>query len=180
MIETMRLRLRRWRMAEARAFKAIAGEPRVARFLGPGPTLARARAIIAAQNAMLDATGHCFWAIEARDSPVGKGEVFGWCGIKLGPDHSPIAGLPEIGWTLHPNHQRQGLATEAACAVRDWTWAHTDHPRLHAITTPANTASRAVMTRIGMTRVEDGDFDHPALAAGDPLRRHVTYAIDRP
>jgi hypothetical protein len=31
-----------------------------------------------------------------------------------------------------------------------------------------------------MTRLPDGDFDHPALAPGDPLRRHLTYAIERP
>lgn len=31
-----------------------------------------------------------------------------------------------------------------------------------------------------MIRVPDGDFDHPALAQGDPLRAHLTYAIDRP
>jgi hypothetical protein len=31
-----------------------------------------------------------------------------------------------------------------------------------------------------MRYVEGGDFDHPALAAGDSLRRHVLYRIDRP
>jgi hypothetical protein len=31
------------------------------------------------------------------------------------------------------------------------------------------------MQRIGMTRTEADDFDHPALPAGHPLRRHVLY-----
>ncbi len=52
-------------------------------------------------------------------------------------------------------------------------------PRLVAFTVPANTRSRAVMARLGMARVEDGDFDHPGLAEGHPLRRHVLYAIDQ-
>jgi RimJ/RimL family protein N-acetyltransferase len=45
---------------------------------------------------------------------------------------------------------------------------------------PANTASWGLMIRIGMTRVEHGDFDHPALPPGHRLRRHLLYAIDRP
>jgi hypothetical protein len=33
------------------------------------------------------------------------------------------------------------------------------------------------MQRIGMTRRADLDFDHPALAADNPLRRHVAFDI---
>ena len=53
-------------------------------------------------------------------------------------------------------------------------------PTVWAITVPANTASRALMERLGMTRVVDGDFDHQKLAEDDPLRRHLLYRIDRP
>ena len=56
-----------------------------------------------------------------------------------------------------------------------WAWAHTERARLVAITTPGNTRSWGLMERLGMTRRADGDFDHPALAEGDPLRRHLTY-----
>jgi hypothetical protein len=31
-----------------------------------------------------------------------------------------------------------------------------------------------------MVRVKNGDFEHPSLAEGDPLRRHILYRIDRP
>jgi RimJ/RimL family protein N-acetyltransferase len=40
-----------------------------------------------------------------------------------------------------------------------------------------NTRSQAVMERIGMVRDVDGDFDHPLLPEGSPLRRHVLYRI---
>jgi hypothetical protein len=36
------------------------------------------------------------------------------------------------------------------------------------------------MQRIGMTRDVDGDFDHPALPEGNPLRRHLLYRISAP
>ena len=49
-----------------------------------------------------------------------------------------------------------------------------------AITVPTNLRSRAVMERIGMVYAQGEDFDHPALPAGDPLRRHVLYRIARP
>jgi RimJ/RimL family protein N-acetyltransferase len=176
MIETERVLLRRWRPADARAYKAIASHPAVARTLGKPPTLAKARATVATQNALLDATGSCFWALEMRAT----GAFGGWCGIKPGPDGTPVAGVPEIGWTLHPDLHGRGLATEAAGAVLAWAWAHTEHPRVYAITTPGNAASLAVMRRLGMAEVPGSRFEHPALAEGDPLRPHVTYAIERP
>ena len=174
MIETERLRFRRWRIKDARAYQALARA--VSATLGQPPTLARARAIIAAQNATLDAAGFCFWPLQLK----GDERFAGWCGVKFGPDHSPIAGEPEIGWTLQPDLHGQGLAREAASAVLAWFWAHTERDRLFAITTPGNARSCGLMERLGMTRVPGGDFDHPALAEGDPLRRHITYRADRP
>lgn len=35
------------------------------------------------------------------------------------------------------------------------------------------------MQRIGMTRDEAGDFDHPRIEVGHRLRRHVFYRISR-
>jgi ribosomal-protein-alanine N-acetyltransferase len=48
-----------------------------------------------------------------------------------------------------------------------------------AFTTTLNTRSQAVMERIGMTRDAGGDFDHPGLPEGSPLRRHVLYRSRR-
>jgi hypothetical protein len=36
------------------------------------------------------------------------------------------------------------------------------------------------MARLGMTRVADGDFDHPAMPDTSPFKRHILYRIDRP
>jgi hypothetical protein len=35
------------------------------------------------------------------------------------------------------------------------------------------------MERLGMTRDPRDDFEHPALAPGDPLRPHVLYRLAR-
>jgi len=36
------------------------------------------------------------------------------------------------------------------------------------------------MRRLGMTRDVAGDFEHPALPPGNPLRPHVLYRLPRP
>ena len=42
----------------------------------------------------------------------------------------------------------------------------------------ADSGSWGLMERLGMTRRPDLDFDHPGLAATDPLCPHIVYAID--
>ena len=49
-----------------------------------------------------------------------------------------------------------------------------------SFTVPGNLRSRRVMERIGMVRDPSGDFDHPAIPEGHPLRRHVLYRVARP
>jgi len=43
-----------------------------------------------------------------------------------------------------------------------------------------DTASWTVMERLGMSRMADGDFDHPDVHDDSALKRHIRYRIDRP
>ena len=175
MIETARLALRRWRDDDVAPFHAMGQDAEVMRHLGPAMSAEDCRATVARQNAIADAYGRCFFAMERRADAA----FLGFCGIKPGPAGTPIAGEPEIGWRLCRAAWGHGYATEAARAVLAAEWQRgVNH--VAAITVPANARSRAVMERIGMARVTDGDFDHPALPPGDPLRRHVLYRIARP
>lgn len=176
MIETARLILRRWCDADTGPFYEMGQDAEVMRHLGPLMARAEAAAIVARVNAQIDADGHGFWAVERR----ADGAFLGFCGIQRGPAGTPIADLPEIGWRLARTAWGQGYAREAAQASLDWFWANTGARRVFAITTPGNTRSWGLMLRIGMARVADGDFDHPAVPLGDPLRPHITYAIARP
>jgi RimJ/RimL family protein N-acetyltransferase len=175
MIETPRLILRRWRAADAEPFHAMGQDPEVMAHLGPLMSRADAEATVARQNAVADEHGSCFWAVERREDAA----FLGFCGIKRGPPGTPIADLPEIGWRLARHAWGQGYAREAAAACLADAWSR-DVSRVYAITTAANERSWGLMIRLGMTRLADGDFDHPILAEDDPLRRHLTYAIDRP
>jgi RimJ/RimL family protein N-acetyltransferase len=175
-IRTPRLLLRPWHDEDVEPFHAMGQDPEVMRYLGPPLSLDDCRDAVARCNQTLLDQGSCFWALERHADRA----FIGFCGVKRGPAGTPIADELEIGWRLARSAWRQGYALEAARATLAWTWANTTAPRVVAITVPANAASRGLMDRLGMTRLADGYFDHPALAAGDPLRAHLTYAIERP
>lgn len=174
MIETDRLLLRRWRDADAVPFHAMGQDAEVMRYLGPPMSMEECRAAIRRQNTMADVEGSCFWAMERR----ADGAFLGFCGIKPGPEGTPIAGRPEIGWRLARHAWGQGLAREAASACLNDAWRRNVR-QVWAITVAANTRSWGLMIRLGMGRVDNGDFDHPALPDGHPLRRHLCYTIDQ-
>lgn len=175
-IGTERLILRSWRDSDREPFHAMCNDARVMEHLGRFQTRAETDAAIDAQNALAAGLGHCFWAIERRED----GALLGFCGVKPGPEDTPIAGALEIGWRLRADAWGRGYAREAAEASLAWVWANLAVDEVAAITTLGNTRSWGLMLRLGMTRDHAADFDHPKLAVGDPLRPHITYRIARP
>ncbi len=176
MIETERLTLREWRDADRAPFHAMSSDPRVMATLGPVMSRDQSDATIDRAIARQRADGHTFWALTRR----ADGAFLGWCGLVRAVPPLPIAGKLEIGWRLAADHWGHGYAREAALASLDWAWAHRADDRVMAITAAVNQRSRKVMERIGMTRVSDGDFDHPHVEEGSALKPHVLYAIGRP
>ena len=61
----------------------------------------------------------------------------------------------ELGWILDKRYWRQGFATEAALALRDFAFGALGLSRLTAHCDARNTASYRVIEKIGMT-LEDG------------------------
>jgi RimJ/RimL family protein N-acetyltransferase len=176
MIETERLYLRAWRDGDREPFHAMGNDPRVMEFLGDPQTPEQVDAAMARQNDAIARLGHGFWALEQKSN----GAFMGFCGIKIGPDGTPIANQIEIGWRLAHAFWGKGFAREAAEASLDWGWANLDVPEIAAITTVKNYRSRTLMERLGMTYSPDGDFDHPGVPSESPILRHVTYRILRP
>ena len=172
MIETARLVLRPWRDTDRAPFWDMARDAEVMRYL-PAQTREESRAGIDRMMATQAEHGHCFWALERK----ADGRFIGFCGLM--PPRLPLTET-EVGWRLERAAWGQGFAREAAEASLAWGWRNLATPTIVAITTVANTRSRGLMERLGMTRYPDEDFDHPALAADDPLRPHVLYRIHRP
>ncbi len=62
----------------------------------------------------------------------------------------------EVGWVMHPAHQGQGLASEAAAALLRYAFTKLQAHRVIATCQPENPASYRVMEKIGMRR--EGHF----------------------
>jgi RimJ/RimL family protein N-acetyltransferase len=69
--------------------------------------------------------------------------------LPLSDDDGPT-GLVEVGWHLHPQHQGQGIATEAARGVLALA-GKAGIDQVLAITDLDNAASQRVAARLGMT-----------------------------
>jgi len=83
----------------------------------------------------------------------------------------------EVGWRLRHDHWGHGYATEAARAALAFVFSELQRDEVVAMTAAINERSQRVMQRLGMTRDPNGDFEHPAVAEGHPLRPHVLYRI---
>lgn len=117
--------------------------------------------------------GFGFFAAELKST----GEFVGFIGIQKAPDYLPCAPAIEIGWRLSPKVWGQGLAPEGAKACLKYAFDVLHADEVISITTHTNTPSRRVMEKIGMIRDEAGDFDHPMITEGSPIRAHVLYRI---
>ena len=171
-LTTPRLVLRPFEDADRQPFSDLNAHPLVVASLGVEATRAESDAMIDRYTAELARQGWSFWAVSERSSPG----LIGMVGLHHVPPDLPCAPAVEVGWRLHPDHWGQGYATEAARASLDVGFA-AGVEEIVAFTTTTNTRSQAVMERIGMVRDPAGDFDHPSLPEGSPLRQHVLYRI---
>jgi ribosomal-protein-alanine N-acetyltransferase len=174
-LRTPRLLLRPWRGQDADAFAAMFADPKVMEFLGPAQDRAAVDAAIARIAAHFAEHGFGWWAVEAP----GLAPFIGWIGLAVPRFDAPFMPAVEVGWRLASAHWGKGYATEGARAALQAGFTTFGLDEIVAFTVPANTRSLRVMERLGMTRDAAGDFDHPRLAEGDPLRRHVLYRIGR-
>ncbi|PSK98984.1 RimJ/RimL family protein N-acetyltransferase [Murinocardiopsis flavida] len=77
----------------------------------------------------------------------------------------------EVGWTVHPRMQRRGFAVEIGAAGLALAFGGLGAAEVVAFTEPQNTASRAVMRRLGMGGAR------PIVLRGAPF---VLYTVAAP
>jgi len=170
-LRTPRTLLRPWRDADRAPFAALNVDPRVVEFL-PGPLTREASdALVDRFRAHFERHGFGPWVLEIP----GRIETAGFVGLLETSFQAHFTPCVEIGWRLAPAAWGHGYATEAASAVIEHGLETLGLPEIVSFTVPANTRSRRVMERLGMTRSPDDDFEHPNLTPGHPLRAHVLY-----
>jgi RimJ/RimL family protein N-acetyltransferase len=119
--------------------------------------------------------GYGLWAVERVEDHA----FLGFVGLSSPAWEADFTPAVEIGWRLGREAWGHGYATEAARAALTFGFGALALGEILSWTVPANVRSRAVMERLGMTRDPADDFDHPAIEAGSPLRRHVLYRLSR-
>jgi RimJ/RimL family protein N-acetyltransferase len=175
-VATSRLVLRPFNDMDRTAFFELNTHPQVVELLGSSSGRAESDAMINRFSDEMTREGWGFWAVEV----AGGAPFIGMVGLHRMAPSMPIAPGIEIGWRLHPDHWSHGYATEAAKASLAYGFDQAGLNEIVAFTTTVNARSQSVMQRIGMERDVGGDFDHPLLPVGSPLRRHVLYRITSP
>lgn len=174
-IRTERLLLRHWRDADADAWAAMNADPEVMEHFTAPLTRQEADAARKRFATALDRQGWGLWAVEV----VGGAPFIGFVGLVAVDFDASFTPAHEIGWRLAKEHWGNGYATEAAVAVLAHAFEHLALTEVVSFTAVTNTPSEAVMRRIGMTPHPAGPFDHPRVAPGHRLQRHVLYRITR-
>ena len=172
-IKTERLLLRGWRDADREPFAAMCADRRVMEFFPSIQSREQSDAVIDRLNSHIDRHGFGFWALEDRAS----GAFLGFTGLSNVGFDAHFTPAVEIGWRLAQRFWGIGYAREAARASIAFGFGTLRLQQIVSFAAIANTRSRQVMERIGMTRDPGGDFDMPNLPEVHPLRRHVLYRI---
>ncbi len=175
-LTTPRLLLRPWRDVDRDAFRRMNADPRVMEFFPATLDAAESDALMSRARQHFDEHGFGPFAAELIEEKV----FIGFIGLFVPSFTAHFTPAVEIGWRLDSPYWGRGLATEGARAVVEYAFATLHLPEIVSFTVPANVPSRRVMEHIGMTRDAADDFDHPSLAEGHPLRRHVLYRLRNP
>ena len=174
-LTTDRLLLRQWRDSDREPFAALNADPAVMEHFPKLVSREDSDALVDRASASIADHGWGLWAVEVRAT----GEFIGFTGLSVPSFEAPFLPGVEIGWRLAKSAWGNGYATEAARAALAYGFGPVDLSEILSFTATTNIPSQRVMQKIGMTRDEDGDFDHPRLPAGHRLQRHVLYRISR-
>jgi ribosomal-protein-alanine N-acetyltransferase len=174
-LRTDRLVLRDWRSDDREPFAELNADPRVMEHFPSRLDRAESDALADRIAASLARDGFGLWAVARRDDD----RFLGFTGLVEVPFATPFTPAVEVGWRFAVDAWGHGYATEAARAAVGYAFEELELDELVSMTTPSNVRSQRVMERLGMTRDPVDDFDHPRIAVGHPLRRHILFRLPR-
>lgn len=153
-LRTARLRLRPWTQSDVGLLSRLSDDPGVVRYIGDGQRWPEERAAETSRLVLEHWSEHGFgWRVMALHE---TGEEVGFAALNHpGPETGLELSEFEIGWWVAPQFWRQGLASEAAEAVRDDAFARLGAPSVVARLQPDNLASAGVAKRIGLVQERD-------------------------
>jgi RimJ/RimL family protein N-acetyltransferase len=174
-LTTNRLQLRRWRDSDRLPFQKLNADPRVMEFMPGLLAPEESDELIVRIEQHFERHGFGLFVVEFLEDE----SFLGFIGLSVAAFDAPFMPAVEVGWRLAADYWGRGLATEGARAVVRHAFEELGLASLVSFTVPENLRSRRVMQKIGMAHDSAGDFDHPHLPEGHPLRRHLLYRLDR-
>jgi RimJ/RimL family protein N-acetyltransferase len=158
-IETKRLKLRKWCGSDVAANTAMLSDPGTARFItADGKPVTDE--LVGWRNAAI-MSGH--WVLNGVGMFVVEEKSSGKFAGRVGPWFPP--GWPgfEVGWGISSEFRGRGYAVEAARAAIDWSFATFELNQIIHCIDRENTASQAVARRLGAEKGREFDlFGHRA------------------
>jgi RimJ/RimL family protein N-acetyltransferase len=179
-LSSARLALRRFAQSDADLLVELDGDPEVMRYLTGGEPTPRDRieTVILPEMLALYDEDPAFGYLAAFEYDTG--DFVGWFELRI-PEDVPPGPLPavfELGYRLRRAHWGRGYATEVSRLLVEHAFADFAAVRVFATTMAVNTASRRVLTKVGMSYVGTYYPDLPPI----PGAKHgdVVYALSRP
>lgn len=142
-LETERLRLRRFRDDDVDTLARWHADPAFMRHMGR-PELSRAETEAALRRYAAHWAEHGFGLLAVEDKETGA--LVGRSGAAY---HRNWPLQPEVGWSVDPAWWGRGIATEAGAACIRWAFADLGIDRLVSIAVEANEPSRRIMAKLG-------------------------------
>ena len=174
-LSSERLILRPWREDDLDALAQLCADPEVMAHFPATLDRAGSAELLARLMAHQAEHGFTFWALQRHDDAA----FVGFTGLVRVGFAAPFVPAVEIGWRLARPYWGQGYALEAARRALQFAFEDLYLDEVVSFTVPANQRSWGLMQRLGMRRDAAGDFEHPHLPVGHPLRPHWLYRISR-
>ena len=171
---TRRLGLRRRRTDDRPALAVLNADPDVMAFLPAPSAPAESDGLADRLARRLEAGPLGRGAVEAP----GVARLVGLTGRAPVDFEAPFTPAVEIGWPRARPVGGRGDAAEGATAGLGATVGCLGLDQVVSGTSVGHRRSWAVMARLGMVHDPAEDFEHPGLAEGHRLRRHVRDRID--
>jgi RimJ/RimL family protein N-acetyltransferase len=175
-LETDRLVLRRFTLADADNLVSLDADPDVMHYVTGGIPTSREEIENEFLPAYLDYyrryAGYGFWAAIEKET----GEFLGWFHFRPGEHAGP--GEAELGYRLRKSAWGKGYATEGSRALIRKGFTEFGVQRVTAETMVVNQASRRVMEKAGLKLVRTFHQPWPFPIDGDEFG-DVEYALDK-
>jgi RimJ/RimL family protein N-acetyltransferase len=151
-LESERLRLRHFTPEDLDELAAILTDPETMKYYARPFTVEEAKGWIDQNIERYEVDGFGLWAIVSKED----GEFLGDCG----PVRRLVDGYEEveIGWQVKRSRWRQGIASEAGAACRDYAFGTLGLDRVISLIRPENIPSRGVAEKIGMSIEKEIDY----------------------